>query len=492
MATSDDKLKNVSYSFSKQHGVCLDPEVNVLHFNEKMPIEVLAELQRSLPSTPDIAITEKDDFVKILQKQQEANASGAMRDIEGIDEVLDLNSLISDLNEPDDILESSNDAPVITLLNALITEAVREHASDIHIEQYEDRLRIRFRVDGALQEVLEPDSKLAPLIISRIKVMAKLDISEKRLPQDGRISVKIGGRPVDVRVSTIPTGTGFEKVVMRLLNKDAGSLDLDSVGMPPNIRKMIDQVIEKPHGIMLVTGPTGSGKTTTLYSILGKLNKKESNIMTVEDPVEYYIDGINQSQVNAKIGMTFAAGLRSILRQDPDIVMIGEIRDSETSEIAIQASLTGHLVFSTLHTNTAIGAITRLKDMGVEPFLLASSLNGVLAQRLVRTLCSCKKPKESDIAENAILKLTDSVTIYEAGGCEKCKFSGYKGRKGVFDFVMVDEQIKLLIHNGGSEKEMTRHARQFSYSLLDTTIRLVLSGDTSLDELIRVTGSGED
>ena len=484
--------QEISYAFSRQHGVFLDNQ-RTLHFKSEISIAALAELERVLPFTPAITIDPADQFDALLQKHHEASASGAMRNIDGMDEVIDLNTIASELNEPEDILEHDNDAPVIKLLNALITEAVREEASDIHIEQYEDRLRIRFRIDGALREVLEPDSKIAPLIISRIKVMAKLDISEKRLPQDGRISVKIGGRPVDVRVSTIPTGNGQERVVMRLLNKEAGRLDLDYLGMPENIKQAIEQVLAKPHGILLVTGPTGSGKTTTLYAMLSRLNNKERNIMTVEDPVEYYINGINQSQVNSKIGMTFASGLRSILRQDPDVIMLGEVRDAETAQIAIQASLTGHVVFSTLHTNTAVGAITRLRDMGVEPFLLASSLSGVLAQRLVRTLCpSCKQGKETDQAETELLGLEQPTTIYQPAGCAECNDSGYRGRKGLFDFFAVDPTIQTMIHDGSAEQVTNDYVRQSSPSLFASGVALVRQGETSIDEVIRVTGNHEE
>src|SRR4029077_21175289 len=307
-----------------------------------------------------------------------------MQAVEGLDETTDLAHLAQHLPEQD-LLDSDDDAPIIRLINAVLTQAVRENASDIHVEPFENRLGIRFRVDGILREVLQSKRAVAPLVVSRLKVMSKLDIAEKRLPQDGRISLRIAGRAVDIRVSTIPSGHG-ERVVLRILDKQAGRLDLNALGMDPETEKLIDDLIHKPHGILLVTGPTGSGKTTTLYAALERLNDNSQNIMTVEDPIEYFIDGIGQTQVNTKVEMTFARGLRAILRQDPDVVLIGEIRDLETAQIAVQASLTGHLVLSTLHTNSAVGAVTRLHDMGVEPFLLSSSLIGVLAQRLGRVL----------------------------------------------------------------------------------------------------------
>ena len=482
-------ILEIPYAFSRQQGIFLDTATQKVHCQSPVSHLALAELQRCLGTLPEVVIDSPEVFNRLLQKHHEASASGTMHNIDGMDEVLDLNSIANALNEPEDILEHSNDAPVIKLLNALITEAVREEASDIHIEQYEDRLRIRFRIDGALREILEPDAKLAPLIISRIKVMAKLDIAEKRLPQDGRISIKIGGRPVDVRVSTIPTGNGFERVVMRLLNKETGKLDLDYLGMPDHIKSSVNTILKKPHGILLVTGPTGSGKTTTLYAMLSELNNKERNIMTVEDPIEYYLDGINQSQVNAKIGMTFASGLRSILRQDPDVIMLGEIRDHETAQIAIQASLTGHVVFSTLHTNTSIGAITRLRDMGVEPFLLASSVSGVLAQRLVRTLCpECKQAKVTDKTEKDLLQIKEDMTIYQAHGCSQCKHTGYRGRQGLFDFFAIDNTIQEMIHAEASEHTMTEYIRQSSPSLIASGIALVRAGQTTIEEIVRVSG----
>jgi general secretion pathway protein E len=364
---------------------------------------------------------------------------------------------------------------------------VKENASDIHIEPYENRLVIRFRVDGVLREVLQTKRAVAPLVVSRIKVMSKLDISERRLPQDGRISLRIAGRAVDVRVSTLPSGHG-ERVVLRLLDKQAGRIELTSLGMDPRTQGTMDEIIHKPHGIILVTGPTGSGKTTTLYASLERINDNTRNVMTVEDPIEYYIDGIGQTQVNTKVEMTFARGLRAILRQDPDVVMVGEIRDLETAQIAVQASLTGHLVLSTLHTNTAVGAVTRLRDMGIEPFLLSSSLIGVLAQRLVRVLNpASKEPFLAGEYERRLLNLEKSgppVTLYRPSSEPG---SGYRGRTGIYELIAVDDHMRTMIHDGASEQDLERYARNSSPGIRDDGRRKVLAGETTLEEVLRVT-----
>jgi general secretion pathway protein E len=328
---------------------------------------------------------------------------------------------------------------------------------------------------------------VAPLVVSRLKVMSKLDIAEKRLPQDGRISLRIAGRAVDVRVSTIPSGHG-ERVVLRLLDKQAGRIDLHALGMAPETERLMDELIHKPHGILLVTGPTGSGKTTTLYAALERLNDNTRNIMTVEDPIEYYIDGIGQTQVNTKVEMTFARGLRAILRQDPDVVLIGEIRDLETAQIAVQASLTGHLVLSTLHTNTAAGAITRLRDMGIEPFLLSSSLIGVLAQRLVRVLSpDTKQPFQAGEYERRLLNLKadePSPVLYRPG---RDPTGGYRGRSGIYELIVADDAMRTMIHDGVSEQEIDRHARLTTPSIRDDGRARVLRGETTIEEVLRVT-----
>ena len=373
------------------------------------------------------------------------------------------------------------------MINALLTQAIKDNASDIHVEPYENRLTVRFRIDGVLREVLQSKRAVAPLVVSRIKVMSKLDIAEKRLPQDGRISLRIAGRAVDVRVSTIPSGHG-ERVVMRLLDKQAGRLTLDALGMAQEDQKNIDELIHRPHGILLVTGPTGSGKTTTLYAALERINDLSRNILTVEDPIEYHIDGIGQTQVNTKVEMTFARGLRAILRQDPDVVMVGEIRDLETAEIAVQASLTGHLVLSTLHTNTAVGAVTRLRDMGVEPFLLSSSLIGVLAQRLVRVLDpALRVPYTATEYECRVLNADPSrpPTLYRATANDQ----GYQGRTGIYELVTVDNTMRTMIHDGAGEHELERYARTLGPSIREDGVRKILAGNTSVEEVVRVTRS---
>ncbi len=405
-------------------------------------------------------------------------------------------SLAEELPQSEDLLESEDDAPIIKLINAMLGEAIKESASDIHIETFEHALSIRFRVDGVLRDVLSPSRKLAPLLVSRVKVMAKLDIAEKRVPQDGRISVRIGGRAVDVRVSTMPSSHG-ERVVMRLLDKNAVQLDLAQLGMVPNLHQAFRALIHKPHGILLVTGPTGSGKSTTLYAGLQTINSEDRNILTVEDPIEFDLAGIGQTQVNPKVDMTFARGLRAMLRQDPDVVMVGEIRDLETAQIAVQASLTGHLVMSTLHTNTAIGAVTRLRDMGIEPFLLSSSLLGVLAQRLVRTLCPrCRIPYQADDSQQPLfvdLGLAtpdEAITLYKAGGCEHCHQKGYRGRTGIHELLTVDENVQALIHHDAGEHAIEEAVRAHSPSIRYDGLTKVLQGQTTLEEVIRVTKEG--
>ena len=379
------------------------------------------------------------------------------------------------------------------MINALIAEAVKTRASDIHIEPYETELSIRLRIDGVLREVLSLPPKLTPVLISRVKVMSRLDIAETRVPQDGRISVSMGGRSVDVRVSTLPARFG-ERVVMRLLDKEQAKLDLDTLGMPAPLLERFKKVIRRPNGIILVTGPTGSGKTTTLYSALTLLNDPGVNILTVEDPVEYALDGIGQTQVNTKVGMTFATGLRAILRQDPDIVMVGEIRDVETAQIAVQASLTGHLVLSTVHTNSAVGAVTRLRDMGVEPFLLSSTIAGVLAQRLVRRLCdSCKQERAATPAELTLMGLPEGETasVYEPVGCPRCNHTGYEGRVGIYELIVADETFRRLLHDDASEQAIAAHAFAETPTLAASGYEHVRAGRTSIAEVVRVAQEAE-
>jgi general secretion pathway protein E len=448
----------------------------------------LAEVRRMAGRSLREVLLTPEEFEHCLALAYTREPSAAETIVEDMGESVDLAKLTEQLPEVADLLEAENDAPIIRLINALLTQAVREGASDVHLEIFESRALVRYRVDGALRDVVEPKRGLHPAMVSRIKVMASLDIAEKRLPQDGRIALRIAGRAIDVRVSTIPTGSG-ERVVLRLLDKQAGRLTLDALGMSPAARDAIDETIHAPHGIFLVTGPTGSGKTTTLYSALSRLDRKTRNILTVEDPIEYELDGVGQTQVNPRIEMTFARALRAILRQDPDVVMIGEIRDLETAQIAVQASLTGHLVLATLHTNDAPGAVTRLIDMGIEPYLLASTLNGALAQRLVRRLCpECRAPYEPEAPERGLFGRDVPERLYRAAGCGACNFTGYKGRTGIYELMGVDDELRKLIHDTAPERELREHAvRHGMTRLREDGMRWVREGATSLDEVLRVT-----
>ncbi len=480
----------LSFAFCKRHGVLiqtLDEHGAQMVYRAGAHPASIAEVRRAFGVALQLRRVDSETFDQLLRQHYEGGANAAMQMVGGMDDDTDLAHLAQDLPEPSDLLESDDQAPIIKLINAILTQAVKDNASDIHIEQFENRLVVRFRIDGVLREVLQSRRAVAPLVVSRIKVMSKLDIAEKRLPQDGRISLRVAGRAVDVRVSTIPAGHG-ERVVLRLLDKQAGRLELNSLGMDPRTQKLMDGLIHKPHGIILVTGPTGSGKTTTLYAALERINDNTRNIMTVEDPIEYYIDGIGQMQVNTKVEMTFARGLRAILRQDPDVVMVGEIRDLETAHIAVQASLTGHLVLSTLHTNTAVGAVTRLRDMGVEPFLLSSSLIGVLAQRLVRVLNpETKEAYTAGEYERRLLNIPDdapSPTLYRPGGEAH---QGFKGRRGIYELVLVDDTMRTMIHDGTSEHDLERYARTLTPSIRDDGRSQILNGVTTIEEMLRVT-----
>ncbi len=494
-APASDGKRSLPFAFAKRHGVLIrdyEDDHVVVMARPGLKAVSLAEVRRFAGRPLKIIRVPEAEFDQALQEAYEGGSGSAIQMVEGLEDEQDLSRVAQELPEPSDLLESDDDAPIIRLINAVLTEAVKEGASDVHIEPFENRLVVRFRIDGVLREVLQSRRAVAPLIVSRIKVMSRLDIAEKRVPQDGRISLKVAGRAVDVRVSTMPSGHG-ERVVMRLLDKQAGRLDLAQLGMDPATEDSIGDIIHKPNGIILVTGPTGSGKTTSLYAALGRINETSRNIMTVEDPIEYYIDGIGQTQVQTKVGMTFARGLRAILRQDPDVVMVGEIRDLETAEIAVQASLTGHLVLSTLHTNTAVGAVTRLRDMGVEPFLLSSSLLGVMAQRLVRVLCeNCRKGAPPTEAETRLIQGhpgadREDLLLYHPESCEACSGTGYRGRTGIYELVPVDDHMRAMIHTGESEQALERHARTLSPSIRDDGIRKVLEGATTLEEVVRVT-----
>lgn len=482
------------FAFARRFGVAITLEPPgadgriVVACREQPSLTTLAEIRRFAKRAFVLKRIDSGEFDELLAQVYARDASETRQMVEDLDDSMDLASLADSVPESEDLLEQEDDAPIIRLINALLAEAIRESASDIHIETFERMLQVRFRVDGVMREVVRPKRALAPLLVSRIKVMAKLDIAEKRIPQDGRISVRIGGREIDVRVSTMPTGNG-ERVVLRLLDKHGGRLLLPNLGMDEATLARVKGVVTKPHGIFLVTGPTGSGKTTTLYASMSELNTDTINILTVEDPIEYNLQGIGQTQVNTKADMTFARGLRAILRQDPDVVMVGEIRDLETAETAIQASLTGHLVMSTLHTNTAVGAVTRMADMGVEPFLLATSVVGVLSQRLVRVLCpECKTVQAAGNFERRFLgPYADGAEIYRANGCDACSHTGYRGRTGIYEFLTVDDGLRQRIHDQVSEQDITEYVRDHCPSIREDGRLKVLDGVTTVQEVLRVT-----
>ncbi len=483
----------VPFTFAQQHGVLLetaDDGAAVVVHTAQPKLQVLTELRRLLGAAFTLQGVSEADFKRRLTLAYQRNNNEAVQMAEDIGADVDLSRLADEIPESGDLMDTEDDAPIIRLINAILSQAVRDQASDIHIETFEDRLSVRYRIDGVLAEVLSPKRMLAPLLVSRLKVMARLDIAEKRVPQDGRISVKIAGHAVDIRMSTIPSAHG-ERVVLRLLDTAAGQLQLTQLNMNQQVLTAFKRHLHSPHGIILVTGPTGSGKTTTLYAGLTEINETSRNILTIEDPVEYMLPGIGQTQVNPKVEMTFARGLRAILRQDPDVVMVGEIRDLETAEIAVQASLTGHLVLSTLHTNTAIGAITRLKDMGIEPFLLSSSLVAVMSQRLVRLLCSdCKEQAEPSAVERELLRLDSTVhdaTVHHAKGCERCKYTGYRGRTGIYEMIEIDDAMRQMIYANANEQDILKVARQHYPGIESDGRRRILAGETSIEEVMRVT-----
>ena len=445
----------------------------VLTTSERTPAWALAEIRRRHGELAHRVVPDAELDTLLAAAYAQTGDAAAVVD-EAASEI-DLDRLMQDIRPVEDLLEAQDDAPVIRMINALFTQATRDGASDIHLEAFELHSVVRYRVDGILRDIVSPRRALHNALVSRIKIMANLDIAEKRLPQDGRIALRVGGRPIDVRVSTLPTGHG-ERAVLRLLDKEAGRLELGRLGMAPGVLAGLDTLIHRPNGIVLVTGPTGSGKSTTLYAALGRLDTATTNILTVEDPIEYDLPGIGQTQVNSRIDLTFAAALRAILRQDPDVIMIGEIRDLETAQIAVQASLTGHLVLATLHTNDAVSAVTRLVDMGVEPFLLASTLQGVLAQRLVRKLCPhCKRERAGAAAWNP-------------GGCPACSHTGYSGRTGVHELFAVDDAARGLIHNGAGEQALRQAAERAGMrSLRQDGMRWVEQGVTTGEEIARVT-----
>lgn len=483
----EDVPATLPYSFARRQGVVLRPGPAGLECVHRAaaPLEALLEVQRLAAGVRFVTLA--DDAFDAALSAAYSGAGGVAADFDLGD--MDLAALADSAAGVDDLLDTRDDAPVIRLINALLLEAVKEGASDVHVETQEKRLVVRFRIDGVLRDMIEPPRALAPLLVSRIKVMAKLDIAERRIPQDGRVTLRIGGHDVDARVSTIPTQHG-ERVVLRLLEKGSLRLDMEVLGMSTRDRTLFTRLLERPHGMLLVTGPTGSGKTTTLYAGLNRLNDRKRNIMTVEDPIEYELPGIGQTQVNPRTDMTFARGLRAILRQDPDVIMVGEIRDQETAQVAVRSSMTGHFVLSTLHTNSAVGSVTRLIDMGVERYLLAPMVVGLCAQRLVRKLCpSCRHEGTATEAESLLLNgaIQPGEPVWRAQGCVECHDEGYRGRAGLYEVVAVDDRFQKLIHDGASEAELEAHARIDNPSLLDDGIAKIRSGVTTVEEVARVT-----
>jgi general secretion pathway protein E len=495
-----DLINKVPINFAKQYRLLplRRDELGQVETAVADPLETSAldDLHMLLGAPPAPFLATPQKIIDAINAIYDRASNETQRLVEDLETTEDLDELAHELEEPQDLLDvSDEEAPIIRLVNSLLFRAVKERASDIHIEPQERELVVRFRIDGVLQEVIKPPKRFQASITSRVKVMAGLNIAEKRLPQDGRIRIKIAGKDVDIRVSTVPTSHG-ERVVMRLLDRSSVLMELTEIGFSDAQRKTMSALIQRPHGILLVTGPTGSGKTTTLYACLSRINSPDKNILTVEDPVEYQLQGVGQMQVNPKIDLTFASGLRSFLRQDPDVIMVGEIRDLETAEIAIQASLTGHLVLSTIHTNDAASAVTRLVDMGVEPFLVASSLIGIMAQRLVRVVCkNCREPHPPTEAELSELGLTETWgeearrrTLYRAKGCAKCNDTGYRGRTGIYELMTLDDDLRALIlknlDSGGIKKEAVR---QGMLTLKEHGAQKVLEGFTTVEEVLRVT-----
>jgi general secretion pathway protein E len=479
-------VNQVAFQFAQEKRLFLQDNKLVMA-GSALPSAIL-EVKRWLGHLPPTEILSEADFDTRLQTTYSDDKGSSAEVMENLGDVLDIQQAAMIFEEKSDLLMGDDDAPIIRLLNSIFFDALKKHASDIHIEPYEKTTRVRFRLDGTLQVVLEPPLHVAPRLISRIKVLAKLNIAEKRIPQDGRITIQLGGRPIDLRVSTLPSMHG-ERVVLRLLEKQASHVKNADLGMSSEDQATLDELVSRPHGILLVTGPTGSGKTTTLYAALQSLNQYERNIMTVEDPVEYDLPGISQTQISGKAGMTFAKGLRAILRQDPDVILVGEIRDQETADIATQASLTGHLVLSTLHTNTAAGAVTRMQDIGVDSYLLASTLRGVIAQRLIRLLCPhCKIPVAVDEGTRArFTGLPCPEHIFEPQGCTQCGQSGYMGRRALFEVVTITSAMQQLIHDQAGEIELETEIRQRVESLYQQGLKQVIHGHTSLEEVLRVT-----
>ena len=493
-------MAQIPLQFARQHKlvpVRKQDGVVLVAMSQALDLQPLDDVSVLLKAPVEPILSPEREVIGALNRLYETGARTAAKVIEDLDAQA-LGRLAQDLEGPQDILDHDAEAPIIQLVNLILSQAVRDRASDIHIEPFERSLKVRYRIDGILHEVLSPPKALQPRITSRLKVMADLNIAETRLPQDGRIGIRVRNREIDIRVSVVPTAFG-ERLVLRLLDKSGALLTLEDIGFEPELFPMYTRMIRRSHGIILVTGPTGSGKSTTLYATLLRLNSAELNIITVEDPIEYQLNGVGQIQVNPKIDLTFANGLRSILRQDPDIIMVGEIRDRDTAEIAIQASLTGHLVFSTLHTNDAASAVTRLIDMGVEPFLIASSVLAMMAQRLVRLICpACREPFTPDPETLTELGLTQAEVAQHGGqffhgrGCEACRHTGYRGRTGIYEMMVIDDPIRNLIMQRENANMIKTIAVQRSMrTLLQAGARKVLAGRTTAEEVLRVTQESE-
>jgi len=485
-------LDGISSRFIREQKIIpLELKGNILKVVMANPDDVATVDALKVATSAEVVVYGCDDKVleEYISKFYEQETQNINRIIEDMGEK-GVEFLKEEEEDVGHLKDLASEAPIIRLVNMLITRAVEGRASDIHIEPFEDELKVRYRIDGVLHDIESTPKRLQAAIVSRIKIMAKLNIAERRLPQDGRIRLKVGEKEIDLRVSTIPILHG-ESVVMRILRKEGIVIDLEVLGFPPKTLATFDQLIKKPNGIFLVTGPTGSGKTTTLYGALDKINSPDKKIITVEDPVEYQLKGVNQIQVKAQIGLNFANTLRHIVRQDPDIIMIGEIRDLETAEIAIQSALTGHLVFSTLHTNDAPSAITRLLDMGVENFLLSSTIRGILAQRLVRVICPSCKEKDTSVSDSETLKLfgiESAASLYRGKGCETCAFTGYFGRSGIYELLVVDDDIRKLILKNADSGQIRNAAKQNGMrTLLEDGAEKIKAGVTTLNEVLRVT-----
>jgi general secretion pathway protein E len=496
---SNDFTRKISIQFLKKYvmvpltnkGKVVDGSGNIIAINDPVSLQAIDDLVRILGLDDyKVVLATKNSITSAINISYDISRDSAQQLVQNMEENGSIT--IAGLEDTADLLDDTSDAPIIKLVNHIISQSIKARASDIHIEPYQSSFKVRYRVDGILYDLLSPPMGIQPALISRIKVMAKMNIAEKRLPQDGRFEVKMGGQSIDVRVSIIPSSFG-ERLVLRLLNKSGSLLRLTEIGLSSERLASLENLVRSPNGIILVTGPTGSGKTTTLYAILSSINTPDINIITIEDPIEYQIKGISQMQVNPKINLTFARGLRSIVRQDPDVILIGEIRDRETAEIAVHSALTGHLVFSTLHTNDSASAITRLVDIGIEPFLISSSVMAVVAQRLIRVLCSyCKEASEPDyIALEGLGVIPDKFKdgkIYKAKGCEKCFNTGYKSRMAIFEIMVLNSNLKnLILKTYDSNRIKNEALNQNMITLRQDGIQKLLDGITTIEEVLRVT-----